>query len=219
MESASSASYAAVGWPPVRTTAHSSAARSSAVYVIGSNSSPIRIASSRRRPAILPDRFATQFIVGDRRHDHPHLRRQKVTNPLLACQGFRRPLGIRENPERSGIEEDEPHEPNRGRSDNRSSLTARARYANVSRCSSSSPMSSSESRACNARAARRSISSGVRGNARPLASNERGGDVNTNAAGMAKTPSAVTPCFDGATAHYSLDSTPERVENRAWWVR
>src|SRR5271157_2927225 len=143
---------------------------------------PDRVEPTEARDLAGPDQFATQLVVGDRRHDHPHLRRQKVTNPLLACQGFRRPLGIRENPERSGIEEDEPHEPNRGRSDNRSSLTARARYANVSRCSSSSPMSSSESRACNARAARWSISSGDRGNARPLASKERGGDVNLGCA-------------------------------------
>src|SRR5271157_4428357 len=154
---------------------------------------PNRVEPTEARDLAGPDQFTTQFIIGDRRHHHSRLRRQKVTSPLLACQGFRRPLGIRENPERSGIEEDEPHEPNRGRSDNRSSLTARARYANVSRCSSSSPMSSSESRACNARTARWSVSSGVSGNARPLASNERGGDVNTNAAGMAKTPSAVRP--------------------------
>jgi len=32
-------------------------------------------------------------------------------------------------------------------------------------------------------------------------------------------PRRSAPCCGGATTHYSLDSTPERVENRAWWVR
>jgi hypothetical protein len=52
---------------------------------------------------------------------------------------------------------------------------------------------------CNAKAARWSISSGVIGSTRPLASNEQGSNVNMDAAGMAKTPLAVPPCFDGAT--------------------
>ena len=38
------------------------------------------------------------------------------------------------------VEDDEPHEPNRGRSDSRSSSTTRIKYSRVSRCSVSSPI-------------------------------------------------------------------------------
>jgi hypothetical protein len=43
--------------PPFRTAAQSSAALSSAAWVIGSNSKPVRTASSRRSPDVLPARI------------------------------------------------------------------------------------------------------------------------------------------------------------------
>ncbi len=74
-----------------------------------------------------PDQLAPQLVICDPRDDKSSTSRQERLRPLAACQGVRPRSRMGQQPQGSRIEDHQPHESNRGRSDNRSSSTTRTR--------------------------------------------------------------------------------------------